>query len=230
MTFLIFLFPLAVYCLILSHLNRGRHALLVSGTWDFVGVLFAASGILLLGGPAILDGLYEQRRLAWVLGRPVWVPVESDLPWGVWVSLWAAYFVVVVGGAAWLLRRRRSVTAVYNVTPDLLSRALDETLHRLGWQGTSAGNRLIIHPAGDKSAAAVEFDTFPALRHVTLCWHGEPGAVRGEVEAELAIVLSEVDSGYNPAAAWFLGAALVLMCTVLFGMLLLLWLMTRGLR
>jgi hypothetical protein len=42
--------PLAVYLLVLAWINRGRRALMVSGPWDFAGILFAASGFLLFGG------------------------------------------------------------------------------------------------------------------------------------------------------------------------------------
>src|SRR5260370_14843850 len=67
--FLAFVTPLAVYCLVLSVINRRRHPVIVAGSWDFAGVLFAASGFLLLGGRAILTGLYEQCRLPWLLGQ-----------------------------------------------------------------------------------------------------------------------------------------------------------------
>ena len=56
---LVFLFPLAIYCLIVSLLNRRPRPVMVSGTWDFAGVLFAVSGFLLLGGPVMLTSLSE---------------------------------------------------------------------------------------------------------------------------------------------------------------------------
>ena len=57
-----FLFPLAVYCLILGLINRRRHPLMVSAAWDFAGLLFAASGFLAFGLPGILNGFTERGR------------------------------------------------------------------------------------------------------------------------------------------------------------------------
>ena len=41
-------------------INRRRHPTLVGGSWDFLGVLLAASGLLLIGGPALLSFLYDR--------------------------------------------------------------------------------------------------------------------------------------------------------------------------
>ena len=57
---LVFLFPLAFYILFLAYLNARQRATMVAGVWDFVGVLFALSGFLILGGPLIIRGLHEQ--------------------------------------------------------------------------------------------------------------------------------------------------------------------------
>ena len=43
MILLAFLSPLAIYLLIIGAINRRRRPLLVSGPWDFAGLLFAAS-------------------------------------------------------------------------------------------------------------------------------------------------------------------------------------------
>ena len=131
MIFLAFVIPLAIYCLILSFVNRKRHPVVVSGSWDFAGVLFAASGFLLLGGPAILTGFYEHWRLSWLLGE---APTLNDVgeSWSFWVCLWLAYFVAVGGGSAWVLWRRRRVTSIYNVEPAVCVEVLTQLMDRLG--------------------------------------------------------------------------------------------------
>ena len=53
---------LAIYLLILGAINRRQHPLMVYGPWDFAGVLFAASGFLLFGGPEARE--CSQRQLA----------------------------------------------------------------------------------------------------------------------------------------------------------------------
>ncbi len=56
----LFLFPLAVYCSVLGLVNRRLQPLMISGVWDFVGVLCATSGFLLFVGPYLLSGLFRQ--------------------------------------------------------------------------------------------------------------------------------------------------------------------------
>jgi hypothetical protein len=58
--FLVCLFPLAVYALVLGYVNGRRRSVLVNGSWDFVGVLAALSGFVLVGGPTILAGVNER--------------------------------------------------------------------------------------------------------------------------------------------------------------------------
>ncbi len=130
--FLAFVVPLAIYSLILAHLNRSRHPIMVSGSWDFVGILFAASGFLLLGGPAILTGLHEQWRLSWLLGQTRFLNGLGD-SWYFWVGLWALYFVAVVAGAAYLVWSRRKQTSIYNIELPAFEDALSQALDRCGY-------------------------------------------------------------------------------------------------
>ncbi len=125
MIFVVFLIPLAVYLLFLGHVNRQPRPVIVSGTWDFIGILFAGSGFLVFGGPAILTSLSESWRMFWLLG-------ESDgrdsiaAQWSFWVSLSALYFLVVVAGVAWALGRQRQYTSIYNVEPETVQETLEE--------------------------------------------------------------------------------------------------------
>jgi hypothetical protein len=137
---LAFVLPLAVYCLILYALNRRHHPVVLSGTWDFAGVLLAASGFLLLGGPAILTGFYEQWRLSWLLGRTYYLQGLGE-NWSFWISLWLLYFAVVAGGSAWLLWRRRRITSIYNIEPRVFLDVLPQVLDRLGLDWVDQGPR-----------------------------------------------------------------------------------------
>jgi hypothetical protein len=152
--FLTFLFPLAVYCLLLALVNRRPHPVMVPGPWDFAGVLFAASGLLLLAGPAILSSGGERWRLFWMLGQQGGLDAAEF-----WTPLSLGYFAVVVFGSAFVLWLRRSSTAVYNVAPPVFEAVLAETLEELGVCWTRSGNRLFIGaadgppPAGPVAAA-----------------------------------------------------------------------------
>jgi hypothetical protein len=145
--FVAFLFPLTLYCLSLALINRRPGPTLVPGTWDFVGVVFAASGFLLLGGPSILTGFNERWRLFWLLGRHHALRELSDQSWYFWLLLSLVYYFVVVVGIAWLLKRRRALTAVYNVEPEVLERTLARVLERLGYCWAKAGSRLFLRAA-----------------------------------------------------------------------------------
>jgi hypothetical protein len=145
--FLGFLIPLAVYLLILAFLNRTDHPVLIPGSWDCAGLLLASSGLLLLGGPAILTGLYEEWRLAWLLGQTRFLRGFGE-NWQFWIGVWIVYFLLVVAGAAWLLASRRRFTSVYNVDPAVLDETLGQALARLGLEWSRAGSkhRIIIRP------------------------------------------------------------------------------------
>jgi hypothetical protein len=141
--FLALVIPLAVYCLVLSVINRRRHPVIVSGPWDFAGVLFAASGMLILGGPAILTGLYEQWRLSWLLGQTRYLQGIGE-NWGFWVGLWLLYFAIVAGGSILMLARRRALTSIYNVEPAVLMEVLTDTLDRVGLEWQRHGPRRLL--------------------------------------------------------------------------------------
>src|SRR5438552_1264056 len=122
--FVAFLLPLAVYLLALGWINRQPRPILVSGTWDFVGLLFAASGFLLFGGPAVLSALNERWRLLWLLGETGGVSDGLDRARDLWVLLAVLYFGAVVAGCAWVFLKRRQLTCIYNVEPAIAETAL----------------------------------------------------------------------------------------------------------
>ena len=112
----LFLPPLALYLIVLGWINRRPRPVMMGGTWDFAGVLFAVSGFVLVGGPAFLGSLDEQSRLFWLLGETE--PARAGRDNGAfWIAVRLFYFVVVAGGAAVLLWRSRRLTSIYNVDP-----------------------------------------------------------------------------------------------------------------
>src|SRR5262245_39222458 len=64
-----FLFPVTIYLVLLGMLNRHRSPVVVPGPWDFAGVLFAASGFLLVGGPSVLAGVGDRWRIVRIAGQ-----------------------------------------------------------------------------------------------------------------------------------------------------------------
>jgi hypothetical protein len=148
-------FPLAVYFFVLAQLNRGRHPVMVSGAWDFAGVLFALSGFLLLGGPFIMATLNQDWRDFW-LRSPFRSPEGlSEQWWYLRLGIWALYFAVVLVGSIFLLRKRSRVTSVYNVDQDALEQALSQSLQRLHLPWKRAGHLLYIDGAALSDGQAV---------------------------------------------------------------------------
>jgi hypothetical protein len=161
---LAFLLPLAVYLVVLAHINRRPRAVVVSGPWDFAGLLFAASGFLLLGGPALLSSLSlnETWRRFWLLAKDSPGITQEDRLVLVRLGLFAVYFVVVVVGAAFLLWRRRRMTAIYNVDPAVVETVLGEVLERWQLPFVQTGNVLTFEPETSAVPAAAPGARVPA--------------------------------------------------------------------
>jgi hypothetical protein len=136
--------PLAVYLFVLAQLNRRPHPVVVSGTWDFAGILFALSGFLLLGGPFIMATINQDWRDFWVS-----TPLRSfEGLSGGWYYLrlliWGLYFLTVAAGSILLLRWRSKVTSIYNVSAEAFNQSLAESLDRLQFPWRRSRNRVYI--------------------------------------------------------------------------------------
>lgn len=141
MILLAFLLPLAMYLMVLGTINRRRHPLMVAGPWDFVGVLFAASGFLLFGGPGALSVLNDNWRESLVFGNnPSSSASATESLWQWWLFFMAAYFVLVVVGAGFFLWRSRNQTAIYNVDLETVQLALGRICERLGVRPLRSGD------------------------------------------------------------------------------------------
>jgi hypothetical protein len=241
---LVFLLPLAVYFLVLAHVNRRPRALVVSGPWDFAGLLFAASGFLLFGGPALLSSLSlnEAWRRFWLLAKDWPAFTQADLLLTVRVVLFVLYFVFIAGGAALVLWRRRRMTAIYNVDPVVVETVLGQVLESRQLSFVQHGNVLTfepeitaVPPPAPATVPLVErttrltVDVAPALCHVTLSWSPSDSPLRREVEGQLERVLAETPAPLSGVGEWMLLIAYGLFFLILFGLtvLTLLWLFQR---
>ncbi len=168
MIFVAFLFPLAVYLFGLGFLNRRRHPLVVPATWDFVGLLFAASGFLVFGGPAILTSASERWRDVWLVGRLGGVDTDATTN-PTWRIIAGLYFVVVVAGAGVILFLRRSQTAVYNADTATFTEVLEGVLDSLGLSWSRTADRYFIQetrkgrPAATVGSNAIQAAPSPSV-------------------------------------------------------------------
>jgi hypothetical protein len=240
----LFLFPVAVYCSILGMINRRMQPLMVSGAWDFLGLLLATSGFLLFVGPALLSGNFRQtlRELPFT-ARDGTIGSAFLGIWGAWWTTWLLYYLIVVGGAGVMVWLRRGATVIYNIDAHAFETALVQTTHRLGLQVNRLGNRLFLGVSGQpmqlvgqetstevmagpppQSLAVpraiaeqviVDVDEFAALRNVTLHWRNASPEARADVERELRKALAAVDTLDNPAGGWLLAIAALLFLAII---------------
>ena len=89
--------PLALYLMLLGWINRRSRPVLMAGTWEFTGVLFAVSGFAPLGGPAFLGSLDEQSRCFWLLGQTDATKAATGGDWTIWIAVRLGYYLVVAG-------------------------------------------------------------------------------------------------------------------------------------
>ncbi|HXG09353.1 MAG TPA: hypothetical protein VNK04_06150 [Gemmataceae bacterium] len=148
LAFLLFLVPLAIYFGVLGLINRRQRPLVVSGPWDFAGLLFAVSGFLFFGGPSILAWLNNRWELAQLFNSR---RDAAGPGYYFWLGLWVLYFVVVVGGAGLLLWSRRNQLAIYNIEPAVFDEALAQALDRLGLAWSRAGQQVYLGLAPNPS-------------------------------------------------------------------------------
>jgi len=138
-----FLVPVAIYLLALGWVNRQARPIVVSGTWDLIGLIFAASGFLLVGGPAALAFLNERWRMFWVLGEGNPIGDNLDGVRQLWVLAAIIYFALVLGICVAMFRRRRHHTCIYNVEPASVETALVQTCDQLGLAPIRSGNLFV---------------------------------------------------------------------------------------
>ncbi len=236
---LLALLPVAIYLLVLGAVNRRHYPLMISGVWDFIGLLFAVSGFLLFGGPALLASVNERVRGYYV---PI-VVVGSSV-----------YFLLVVAGVGYLLWRQRGLTSIYNVEPGVLQRCLLQVFERLHLSPVRSGNLYLFGLPGEATPSAetaheiirgphyrssaittridpgtpvgaeadflgqtaiLEVDAFAGLRHVTLRWEPVNTLFRQEIEPQLRQLLSRTPTAESDVGPWMTVVGLGILVLVL---------------
>ena len=239
MILLAFLLPLAFYVLVLGIINRRPNPLLVAGTWDFTGILFAASGFLVFGGPFVISSLNENWRVFFLLGPHSGGSGDGDRLWTICLLMSVVYFLLVVAGAGWVLWLQRKQTVIYNVDLASFEEAWAGACARLGLRPARSGTSYLFDPARDLLAATaekagegaaaetrparklavqealqlvlVDVDYFRSMRHVTLRWSAADSLLRKEVETELANKLSEMQMLPSDLGGWLTVLAFALL-------------------
>lgn len=202
-----FLFPLALYCFALGVINRRGSPLLVPATWDFVGVLGAASGFLVLGVPAMLSSFSEHWRTVWIVGRG---PSSESLeePFEAWLFVSVGYFVAVLVIAALVIWRRRLQTEIYNVETVVFEEVLQGVFESLEVKWMRSGRRFLLErngvSQGERNRAMQEaIRTKPSVPpqargEASAAGFLETGGDRACVEVDLAPMLHHATLRWEP--------------------------------
>jgi hypothetical protein len=199
------LFPLAGYLLYLALLHHRGRPTMISGPWDFAGILAALSGFLLIGGTMLVFLIHSSVRAFWL--SPATVADFENLKTihlragAATLAIWGVYLLIVIGGSAVLLRLRRPVTIIYQLTPAELEDLLPAALDRLKLAHFRRGPRWTI------GTGTLKIDGSTPMHHVTLRWESAPGGLRSDVEAELSRDLAAVSVPSSPAATWLMTVA-----------------------
>lgn len=208
------LIPLTMYLLWLGTLTRRERPTVVSGPWDFAGVLFALSGFAIFGAGLVLTFAQANFRF-WIRGnfealRGAWTQER-----GSWVLLVGFYLTLVLGWALLVLMARRRSLVVYNIEPVALEGLITEVFEQLNRPLERRGK---LYVGADP---LFELDTFEGGHTATLRWVSDDERLFEEVSRLLRAALASHTSAENPAEAWVrtaaYGCGMVVVCC--FGLL-----------
>jgi len=187
--------PLAMYLMWLSRVTRRETPTAVSGPWDFVGVMIALSGFVVVGGGVLLN-LFQSNFRYWMRGnaeafRAAWV--EERVTWTLFVVF---YLLVVLGCAGFTLLSRRRTLVVYNVEPAAFEAVLREAFEQLGLPIERRGKLWV------GRGPVCEVDTFAAGRTVTLRWLADDAHLFEDVNRLVRAGLPAVATEENSVTTW----------------------------
>jgi hypothetical protein len=246
--------PLSIYLLFLAYLNQRHRPTMLSGPWDFAGVLLGLCGFIVVGGPMLLAMLDSAWRSHLFRGNFAQVRAMWSANNVVWSTIAIAYAVVLISGICLFIYLRRKVTVIYNVDAGALEDVFVGVLDALGinWRRVAGGFELggrkrrsvIVDEDASQAAdtvpsprlpqdlagltAFVQLDVFPSLCHATLRWYDYDPPLRREVEIQLEKLFATTESPENPAGGWFMTAAVALFFIMLLWMGFLIYQMFAG--
>ncbi len=193
--------PLAIYLLWLAQITRRDRPAILSGTWDFVGLLFGLSGCVLFGGGLVLSLLQSNFRY-WMRGnfeslRAAWGQDKVS-----WMLLAGAYLLAVIGWVLFMVSSRRRSLTVYNIDSVVFESTLAEVFENLNHPVERRGNLWV------SSVPLLELDRFPRGRNVTLRWIADDRLLFQEVDRLLREAVRSLYTENNPSSQWLMAAAI----------------------
>jgi len=192
--------PLAAYLYTIARITRRDHPTVVSGAWDFAGVVLGLSGFIVFGGALVLSVLQSNVRYA-TRGNLEAFRDAWQREGHVWIVVSVSYLVVVLGVIVLTLLSRRRSLVVYNVEPAAFEATVAEVLEQVGRPAERRGN------LWSSGGPLFEVDRFVGGQTVTLRWVSDDVRLFQEVERLLREALRTVYPDDNVASRWLMAAA-----------------------
>lgn len=202
LTWALMFLPLSLYLLYLAlYVNRQAHPRMMRGDRNFLGLLFAMAGFLLIG------------PVSWV--------ADPFRRWGneIYFAAYGLYLLLAVSIVWAYLRQQAHSTVIYNLAPEMLPVVVRETLEDLKLPYEATAGRIALgggHTVIDVEASAVWYSA-------TLNWMGASKELRGQIETRLRTALAKVETTDNPCRALLLMWGIVLLAFSIFGLMTGVW-------
>jgi hypothetical protein len=192
--------PVAMYFLWLAFVTRRQQPTLLSGPWDFVGLVAGLSGFILFGGGLVLS-LFQSNFRYWMRGN-----FESlRAAWGqekvTWILLALLYLMMVIGWIALTIAARRRSLVIYNIEPSTFEATLAEVFDQINRPVERRGNLWIC------GVPLCELDRFVGGQTVTLRWLSDDRRLFQDVERLLREALRHVMAADNPTSRWLMASS-----------------------
>jgi hypothetical protein len=129
--------------LFLALLHQRRNPTLLSGSWDFVGVLLGLSGFLLVGTSIFLLSFDPAGRDILLHGADVRRIYSQGSP--SIVLLWFLFYVSMSFSFGFLIWQRRLHSVIYNISPAEFEDVLGHMVERLHLQANRRGKRWYLY-------------------------------------------------------------------------------------
>ncbi len=206
--------PVAFYCCWLASVNRRERPVVLHAGWDFVALIAALFGFLLLGGAFLISLAVADAKL-FPSGdverfRSLW-----EVNWFSWLLLFLGYLAFVSLIVAGVFHKLGRSLAIYNLDEASASGAIEHAFQAAGYTVQRKGNTWSL------DSKFLELRAFHGTRHVGVRFLKPKDERTPRIESLLRQQLAATPTVENPAASWFASVAtgLVILVVGLVGMI-----------